>query len=57
MNHPVIPPANISQEAAQLLYKALNYLVAVIRTPDDPEASGALESADIALNKANGVTG
>lgn len=51
-SHPATPPASISPEAAQLLYLALNYLVAVLRTPDDPVASGALDNADIALNKA-----
>ena len=48
------PPAAISAEAAKELYLALNYLVAVIRTPDDPVASGALDFADKALAAARG---
>lgn len=45
-------PDHYSQETAKLLYLALAHLVAVLRTPDDPVASGALESADIVLTRA-----
>ena len=56
LSHPVTPPAEISQEAAKLLYLALNDLVAVVREGEHTAADDALDSADIALDKANGVT-
>lgn len=47
------PPAEISQDAAKMLFVALNYLQACVRNPsEDVFQSGALEAADEALARA-----
>ena len=49
------PPAEISQDAAKMLFLALNYLQACVRNPhEDVFQSGALEEADLALAAARG---